>query len=238
VKAVILCAGQGTRLRPHTDSLPKCMVSVAGAPLLDHQLRAVRPYVDEIVLVTGYLADTVNRFVHGSCSVVNNVDYASTNSLYSLWLARPHLAGEPFMLLNGDLVLDRLLVDRFMAEPAETALLVDHEADHLDGEMNVVVRDGLVREIGKHIEAVRADALSLQIARFSRLDGARLLGRAEQLLELGHTGFFPTHAYDVILEQSEMAAVQRQGGTWFEIDTVDDLARCEDALRTVPPGVS
>ena len=61
MRVIILAAGQGTRLRPYTDNIPKCMVEVAGKPILHHQLDVLRGSgLNEILLVGGYCADRLN----------------------------------------------------------------------------------------------------------------------------------------------------------------------------------
>ena len=237
MKALILCAGTGTRLRPHTLTVPKCLVPVLGKPILDYQLESVRGGVDEIVLVTGYRDAQVRAHAGPGCTYVHNAEYATTNSLHSLWLARPHVEGEAFVLFNGDLVVDGDLVSQLLREPAPTASLVDPGATLHDGEMNVVIRDGRITAFSKEVRARDADALSLQITKFGPRDSELLFRRVAELIAEGQSGRFPAFAYDAILAGSSMTAVLRRGGLWYEIDTVDDLRSCEEslaALRGVP----
>ena len=230
MKAVILAAGQGTRLLPHTRVVPKTLVDVGGVAIIEHQLRALMPRVDEIVLVTGYLHEPLEAKVAGRCVVVRNEEYAVTNSLYSLWLARHHVAGREFLLLNGDVVYDANVLQQVLGEPSPTALLVDGRVALIEGEMNVVVKDGLVVEIGKELPMSRANAQSLQIVKFGEPDSDLLFRRVREFVEAGDTHRYPTHAYPAIFDGSRMTAIQREGGVWFEIDTLDDLARCEAAM--------
>lgn len=236
MKALILCAGQGTRLMPHTESVPKCLVPAGDTPILAHALSALDGLVDEVVLATGYLEHEIRRFAADRLTLVHNPDYATTNSLYTLWLTRTAVAGAPFLLINGDIVFDAALAAQLVFDPAPTGLLVDRDGPLLDGEMNVVIRDGEVTEIGKHIAAERADALSLQLAKFGAADGNLLFERVGELVAAGQKGGFPANAYDAVIAQSRMVAVQRRGGRWFEIDTLDDLARCEEALDATMNG--
>jgi choline kinase len=235
LKAVILAAGQGTRLLPHTRLVPKNAVEVRGMPLIEHQLIALASRVDEVILVTGYLHDRLDALAAGRCVIVHNDVYATTNSLYSLWLAREHVEGQEFVLLNGDNIFDEDVLCQVLDAPSPTALLVDSEVALIEGEMNVVVRDGKVIEIGKELPLNRANAQSLQLVKFGALDSKLLFERADALIESGETGRFPTYAYPAIFEGSAMAAIQRRGGVWFEIDTLDDLARCEMALAVAHP---
>jgi L-glutamine-phosphate cytidylyltransferase len=230
VKAVVLCAGVGSRLLPHTQYMPKTLVPVCGRPILEYQIEALAGRVNGVILAAGYLGDQLEPFAGEQVSLVHNPEYLTTNSIYSLWLVRDHVRGQEFLLLNGDVLFDSAVLDELLSDRAPTALLVDRRAPLVAGEMNVVVRDGLVVEIGKHIPLSRANGQSLQMVRFAPSDSELLFGRIEELVEAGDTGHFPTHAYERIFSRSAMSAVQRRGGTWFEIDTVDDLARCEKML--------
>lgn len=106
MKAVILAAGVGSRLRPLTNSKPKCLVKVCGQTLLDFQLEAYRRVgVEEVVMVTGYHGEQIARHLRHvkqpRIRVVENADFESTNNMYSLGLAAPYVAGEPFFLNNA-----------------------------------------------------------------------------------------------------------------------------------------
>src|ERR1044071_3517735 len=88
---VILAAGEGTRLRPHTLDRPKCLVPLAGRPLLAWQTDALRAAgVDDIVVVTGYRADQIRALGYRT---VFNPRYEKTNMVASLMCARDTLDG-------------------------------------------------------------------------------------------------------------------------------------------------
>lgn len=222
MKALILCAGRGTRLRPHTETRPKALVPLGGKPILEYELDAIRDRVDEVVIVTGYLHEQLREHLGQSCTFVHNSDFATTNSLYSMLLARRHIDGSPFILFNGDLVVDPGVVHALLDHTSPTASLVDSNLDFIDGEMNVVIRDERITEFSKQVLAADADAQSLQITKFGADDGKRLFARAEELVAGGDTKGFPALAYDGILRESSMTPVYRREGMWFEIDTLED----------------
>ena len=60
VKIFILCAGEGRRLRPHTENQPKCLVSYRGKPLLQYQLEVFKQFnLENITLIGGYHSDAL-----------------------------------------------------------------------------------------------------------------------------------------------------------------------------------
>ena len=83
MKAIILAAGQGTRLRPLTDNKPKCMVELLGKPLIQHQLETLRRNgIDEIHIATGYMQEKID---FERTTKHFNPKYESTNMVYTLF---------------------------------------------------------------------------------------------------------------------------------------------------------
>src|SRR5438046_4658057 len=103
--AIILAAGLGTRLRPHTLATPKPLLLVRGRPILDWALGALPAAVDRVVVVVHYLADQVEKYMH-------------TQTRFSQWVTvpqdqprgtgdalrrcQPHVHSDRFLVLNGD----------------------------------------------------------------------------------------------------------------------------------------
>ena len=130
MKAMFLIAGRGRRLRPYTDTQPKCMVPLHGEPLLSTALHMVaRVGIDRAVLVVGHMEDVIRahygeRFAGVELTYVSNPDYATTNNLYTMWLAREQL-DEDLILLEGDLRYDVEILQRLVDHPAENVAVVD-----------------------------------------------------------------------------------------------------------------
>ncbi|MDG5775761.1 bifunctional sugar-1-phosphate nucleotidylyltransferase/acetyltransferase [Haloarculaceae archaeon H-GB2-1] len=109
MQAVILAAGEGTRMRPLTDATPKPMLPVADRPLAAHTAdAAVEAGVDELILVVGYEQDLVREFFGAEYRGVP-VSYAvqdeQLGTAHAVRMARDHLEGD-FVVLNGDDLYD------------------------------------------------------------------------------------------------------------------------------------
>src|ERR1051325_4215112 len=103
--AVILAAGLGTRLRPHTLTTPKPLLPVRGRPILDWTLGALPPAVDRVIVVVHYLAEQIEQYLAGQnhftdWQVVKQEQPRGTGD--ALRSCRAHLRSERFLVLNGD----------------------------------------------------------------------------------------------------------------------------------------
>jgi bifunctional UDP-N-acetylglucosamine pyrophosphorylase/glucosamine-1-phosphate N-acetyltransferase len=128
MQAVVLAAGEGTRMRPLTHSTPKPMLPVADRPLVAHTLDAAAAGVEEFVLVVGYEADAV-REQFGETYAGVPVRYAvqedQLGTAHAVRAAREHLSG-PFAVLNGDDLYDAAgLADLLSGGPAVAAYRAD-----------------------------------------------------------------------------------------------------------------
>ncbi|MCT8668284.1 NTP transferase domain-containing protein, partial [Glaesserella parasuis] len=130
MKGVILAAGIGSRLRPMTDDKPKCLVKVSGKPMLEYQLDAYRMAgIKDIVIVIGYKGEHIERYCRYindlNITIIKNEEYEETNNMYSLYLAKEHLQGEPFILNNADLVIEKEIIANMLAAKEDNLVAVD-----------------------------------------------------------------------------------------------------------------
>jgi choline kinase len=138
MKAIILAAGMGTRLRPITNSIPKCLVPVNSRPILEHQFEALfLAGIRDVVLVVGHLAELLSdkygtSYRGMNIHYVENRRYDRTNNIYSLWLAKQHL-NSPVLLLEGDLVFEPELLQRLTQTPEPNVAIVERFQPHMDG---------------------------------------------------------------------------------------------------------
>src|SRR5918996_4940631 len=167
MRAVILAAGKGARLNGTIGDKPKCLIRVGETTLIERQIETFRSVgIDDITVIVGCQADRVKRACGSRIAYIVNPRYAKTNSLYSLWLARP-LMMDGFLVANCDVLFHpQLLIDLLTAH-YEDALLIDYTERLLgDEEMKIKTRRGCVREIGKTLAAEDADGENVGMAKF------------------------------------------------------------------------
>lgn len=247
MEAIILAAGEGSRLRPHTLERPKCLVPLAGAPLLETQLAVLRAQgIDDIVLVGGYRAEQLASL---GPKLILNPDYAQTNMVWTLFCARQEFPTEGGLIVAyGDIVYGPRVLRALLEQPGDMVVAVDKQweaywrqrfGDPLrDAETLALDQAGRISEIGqkpRRLEQIQGQYLGLM--RFSAAGLARLAGLFERARQSGLLGGRPlAQAYMTDLLQ---AAIQEGAeiwpafcyGEWVEIDTPQDLALAENHQR-------
>ena len=124
--ACLLAAGTGSRLRPITHSIPKCLTEINGIPILERLISCLRDQgFKRLVVVTGHLEQSIREFLDryaGEMIVeyVHNPIYETTNNIYSLWLAGQAIQ-EPFLLVESDLIFKASLLKELL-EPNKIAV--------------------------------------------------------------------------------------------------------------------
>lgn len=236
LKAVILAAGYGSRLRPATDDRPKALLELAeGGPTILDRLAAQCAAVgcSELVIVTGYCADAVERWLAGRslplrATTVYNPDYATMNNAQSLYVARPHVEGASFLKFDGDLVLDDGILPRLVAVAAGTsAIVLDDGAELTDEDMKANVDgEGRVLALGKGLDNATASGISIGIERIDARDAEVVFEAIRAMVHVeGFTSGYYEDAYQRVLGRGlELSSVTTGGLRWLEIDTPEELA--------------
>jgi choline kinase len=125
VKAIILAAGRGSRMRALTEDRPKCLVELAGTSLLDLQLKALRGGgIDEVAIVRGYRGDMLAR---PGLEFFDNPRWAESNMVVSLCAARDWLLREPCIVSYSDIFFPAETVRRLAAAHGDLVISYDPE---------------------------------------------------------------------------------------------------------------
>ena len=232
MKGIILAAGRGARLNGGNGDMPKCLVTLGGETLLARNIRLLRGAgLDEIVVVVGCAAATVRR----SCSdvtFVENTRFAQTNSLYSLWLARTHLA-EGFVVMNCDVLVHPQLVADLLTARHEDALLLSYREEDTaygDEEMKVKVRRGRVTDISKTMDPEEADGENLGIVKFGEAGARVLVEEMDRLVAAGDHKAWVPRAFREFAARRPLHAIGTRGFPWTEIDFPEDYRRAVEVV--------
>lgn len=224
MKAIILAAGTASRLRPLTSNTPKCLLKIGDRSLLQRSMDAlINNGITEFCIVTGYLHEQIETFVKQQyptlkVTFIHNADYATTNNIYSLWLARPEAEDSDILLLDSDLVYDGKIIQRVLQAQNDNVLtLIRHELG--EEEMKVVTdQTGNIVEISKTCSPQVAAGESLGIERMGTAYTHALYQELEPMMNEEH---LENTFYELAFER-----LLRKGHTYQVLD-VSDLFSCE-----------
>ena len=221
--AVILAAGNGTRLRDVTGDLPKPLMPLAGVPILVRVMKlAQEAGIRHFVIVTGYQAESIRSTVDGHPAItadvtfVHNPEYKTRANGVSALCARPVVEGA-FALLMADHIFDVDTLKRLLRQPIagdECVLAVDRKIRSvfdLDDATKVVEQDGHVVEIGKQLEsynAVDTGMFACSGALFDALDETQ---------EDGDSSL--SAAIRALAESGRMRTFDISDASWQDVDT-------------------
>ncbi|MEM9256987.1 MAG: HAD-IIA family hydrolase [Pseudomonadota bacterium] len=229
---IILAAGIGSRLRPMTNTKPKCLVTSAGKPILQYQIDGyIKAGIEELVIVVGYESDAIRNFckhIKGvNIHIVDNHDYETTNNMYSLYLVREYVKDQGFILNNADLTIDNTIIETLAGCDAPDAIAVDRSL-YNEESMKLSVDDGgRVIDISKEVPEQQSYGCSIDFYKFSPQASVTFFDEISRIIEaeknlkdwtevamqrLMHNGAIDFQPCDI------------SGKSWVEIDNYEDLA--------------
>ncbi len=235
--AVILSAGKGSRLYPHTEDKPKCLLPLNGRTLLEWQLDALYAAgVDTVTVVTGFHHRLVDDVIAargdgcGRAETLFNPFYQVADNTGSVWIARARFDRD-LLLLNGDTLIAPDLIRSVIAgATAPITVTIDRKSAYDADDMKVAT-DGagsLVR-IGKQL--TQCDAESIGLLAF-RGDGPATFAEAVQRVMESPDGtrvWYLSVIDGLAQGGTAVGTVSIEGQEWQEVDYPADL----DAAQTL-----
>ena len=230
MKALILSAGRGRRLWPHTADAPKCLLPVGGGDILGHQLEnLVEAGVTRVVLICGHGLHRMKRRVSTvperiTVRLLFNPFFAISDNLVSLWAARSEM-DQGFILLNGDNLLHPDILNPLLNADGDCCLLAQRKGSFGTDDMKVQVAGDRVTRIGKSLSPNQTDAESVGIIRFSAA-GATHMRRAleEVMTQRAAMRRFFVDAIQHLIDLGLAVNWTDTGGLpWIDVDTPEDL---------------
>ena len=126
IRAIILAAGEGRRLKPYTSDCPKCLVELGGIPLFEYQLHSLKECgITDITIVTGYCAQKIEAL---KVKTIHNSNYAKTNMVASLMCARKLLDGQfDILICYGDILYESKIIKELLKCKNPIATAIDQD---------------------------------------------------------------------------------------------------------------
>jgi L-glutamine-phosphate cytidylyltransferase len=240
-EAILLVAGEGTRLRPYTFDRPKCLVEVNGESLLDRQLRVLKSCnVNDVTLVGGYRNDMLSN---KNCDLIVNSEYHSSNMVWTLLCAIDEIdkIDCDLIISYGDIVYSKDILLNLINSNKDISVAIDMEWESYwrtrnenpidDAETLRINSAGEIIEIGQkplsisEIQGQYMGLIKLSAGGFSVMkkfiktiiDDNRLLGDSE----IRHA--YMTDLLQGMISDDIVISSVPIHSVWVEIDTPDDL---------------
>ena len=234
---VILAAGMAKRLRPLTDTKPKCLLRVGERTLLERTVDAMRMAgIQEFLVVTGYRGEMIRDFLTSHFSLLtfhflDNTDYEHNNNIYSLWMACQKVRGSEFLLMDSDILCDPAAVVRIAQEQTSALAVNRHELG--EEEMKVVVdTESRITEISKTCRPEDAMGESVGIEKIAA-DYSEALAREldQMILQEGLIDIFYERAFERLIPQGyTFKVVDTTHYFSYELDTPEDFQRAQELM--------
>jgi len=248
VKAIILAAGMGSRLRPLTDDKPKCLVELDKIPLLDRQLEVLKSAgISNVHVIGGYLGHMLKR---PNVTLHMNENYESTNMVETLFCAEEVLQGTQDIIISyGDIVYEPRVLQKLISSEAEVSVAADLDwlrywyermpNPLVDVETFVVDESDCIIELGQRPESLdviegqfmglikfRSDSLpKLRKAWLDVRDQNRPLASSMPM----------TDFLQMLIDRDWDVRASFVSGGWAEVDSVQDLRVASQNLKRPHP---
>lgn len=233
MKAILLSAGQGSRLAPLTADRPKCLLPVGSRTLIDWQLETLKACgIAEVVVVIGFQAEMMEKHLarHDASGFrvrpIFNPFYKVADNLGSCWMARAEMTGD-FMIVNGDTLFEADIARKLLASSeAPVTIAIDRKPAYDEDDMKIVDEDGCLKAVGKKLPLETVNGESIGMLLF-RGDGPRLFVDTVEAMMRTPEGakVWYLQAIDRLARSGLVRTCSIHGLGWGEVDFPSDLDR-------------
>ena len=236
MQVIILAAGMGRRLGDLTNGDTKCMLEINGIKLIDRALDTLISFdcIKRVVIVVGYKADNVIKYINSKnynieIIFVENIDYSTTNNIYSLHLASQYLGEDDTLLLESDLIFERSVIEKIINDSYPNLAIIDKYESWMDGTVFKIDDENNIksfiskkyfdyREIDEYYKTVNIYKFSKEFSNDLYLPFLSAYIRA-----FGNNEYYEqVLSVLTMLKNMELKALPLSGEKWYEIDDIQD----------------
>jgi len=231
MKAVILAAGIGSRLKPLTNNLPKTLLKVNGRPILGRIIDSLTACgITNFHFIVGYKAKDIKNFIskkysHIKAEYTFNPRYSQTNYIYSIWLASKYLRDKKIILLHGDLIFDPELALKVINNHI-SGVLVKDSLNVPNKDFKALLDDnGLVTKIGVNFFGPQARFCPP----FFKLNQREIniwLTEIDKFVKQGQTNCYAEDAFNA-RDDLTLQPIFYNSSACMEVDDFDDLKKAQ-----------
>ncbi len=242
MQAIILAAGLAKRLRPLTDTTPKCLLDVGGKNLLHRTMdNIISNGIKEFIFVTGYRENMIKDFLKKNfpnvkIDFITNSDYSNNNNSYSLWMTKDFVKDD-FILLDSDILFNAGIITKLLNDENENAAAVNKSVK-LDEEQIKVTLDSKNRilRMAKDVPLDEAVGESIGIEKFSKSFGREIFEILDRkILKENNVNEFYEKTFEEIISRNDVRnsiyCVDVSEYECTEIDTVEDYYKAQNEFK-------
>lgn len=236
MQILIPAAGMGKRLGLETSDKTKAMVKVNGKTLIERCLDSVVMHpINRVILVVGHEKEKLKSFLGNSYKgvdilYVENNDYATTNNIYSVFLAKDYLKEDDTILIESDLIFEPDILKMLIENPTDNLALVDKYKPWMDGTM-VKMNDDFsishfIAKVDFDYDQVESYFKTVNIYKFSKvfLSDVYVPFLEAYAKALGDNEYYEQVLKVIVnLDMNHLKALPLNGEAWYEIDDAQDL---------------
>ena len=236
MKVVILLAGKGRRIQKTCGSMHKALIMLKDRTLLSYLIENIKKAgITEIVPVLGYQGSAVLTEIQKYADDIQifptwNLEYENTNNLASLLKAEKVLAGEDFVLLNGDMVFDYRILT-LMMDQRSAAIAVDRKEYpvQLDSP-RVLIRNEIVKDLGRHISIQQAEGYAVGIYYFSSILAEVFFEHSKKLIKSAPQMGFHEPLRDLFAKY-RINPISVKDYCWMDVDEKADIIKAHEMIK-------
>jgi choline kinase len=241
MQAIILAAGLSKRLRPLTDSVPKCLLKVGEKTLLEMTIdNVLKNNINEFVMVTGYRENMIKEFIaekfpNLAITYVTNPDYENNNNSYSLWMTKNFIHGAS-ILLDSDILFDFRIISKLLDSEHNNLLAVNCNHTLGEEEIKVIVDSrNKILHIGKELDPLASYGESIGIEKFSFSFFTKLQEILERKIvkERNVNEFYEKSFQELYDSGNAMYGIDVSEYKSMEIDFPEDLKRAQKEAKSI-----
>ena len=241
MKAIIIAAGNGTRLGKHTEKLPKGLLSINGKTILERQIELLHnKNIFDISIITGPHKE---KFTFNDVKYVEDYEYEKHDVLLSLMVAKDEIIGD-VIIIYSDILYDENILEQIINSNVEIGIAIDldwekkyegrfeHPKNQAD---NVIIENNQIKKIRKNISTVLKKQLNAEfvgIVKFSKNGSEIFVNEFNKIEKIKPNPFHDAKTFEKsyltdmiqeLIDQKKIIKPILINGNWCEIDTPQDL---------------
>jgi L-glutamine-phosphate cytidylyltransferase len=225
MKAIIMAAGIGSRLKKINGDRPKCLIEVNGVSLISRSVSMLESRgITDISVITGYKSELIRAELQHRVRYFDNPFFAVTNSIASLWLAKELLCDD-VILMNADLYYEEEVLDTAIAQSARAVMISDNTRIE-DADFRFGIDGNRIVKTGNKLSNAETDCEYVGIVRIDKSFVDTFKTRLETMVKNGDLkNWWEGVLYAFIDDGTDIYCKDVDNAFWSEVDDLRDYRR-------------